>query len=612
MQDAETASFLDEWDVAVAALRFRAEDLERPADLYAETTFLRDLTAKRSQVVFGRRGTGKTHLLLSVLELYRQNFDDWNAVPVLVNGQQLRDNLVGTMKVPQLRAIQLYVSLLRVVSEGLRDFVLNRLDPGLLDRIFGGSETTAKRSAVLAATELSDLLEAGEVVFLPHGETSEDVTRLQELEEAVGAGIGVKATTSLLDPNNIGLNLGASYNFKSAETEKVTRAQHRVGSIVLPLAGVGALVERLLNALGDSDLVVLIDEWSEVDFQFAVQPLLLEMIRRTVAGAPRIKVKLACIPTRTRLSAQPEDADIPIGMSIPDDIVVNSRLDDVVYIDNDLEQLVPFFLALAHLHLGASSDYMRELSHEGFLQALLTSAFESEAAFLELCQASGAVPRDFLVLLRSATDKRQASNANGITMVHVRLAALELVKDVQNEVRQRRLGLQSLALFAWLYRYYVAPNHTYFLSVSDTVFTDHRIQALWDARLLHLMPWERYDPDTFTTLRLLQVHYGLCVRQRMDDAARDAKLAPRSWSCRVPGEEPVKWTELSQEGGWLSSLASFAATVAAASARLLEPTMARFRVLSDERAAELVPVHVGDDDFRNAPNEPPRSATATD
>ena len=55
---------LAEYDTAVSQLAMRAEDLTDLDGTFVETIYLQEMQAPGHQVINGRRGTGKTHLLL--------------------------------------------------------------------------------------------------------------------------------------------------------------------------------------------------------------------------------------------------------------------------------------------------------------------------------------------------------------------------------------------------------------------------------------------------------------------------------------------------------------------------------------------------------------------
>ena len=79
----------EDWYEAVTSLADRAEDIADPTATYVDTAFLATLQNKRSQIIFGRRGTGKTHLLRRLQAELLDRFSELRIVPVYIDGATL-------------------------------------------------------------------------------------------------------------------------------------------------------------------------------------------------------------------------------------------------------------------------------------------------------------------------------------------------------------------------------------------------------------------------------------------------------------------------------------------------------------------------------------------
>src|SRR5580693_4530522 len=103
---------LNAYDSTVARLATRAEDLTDFDETFVETIFPEMLEARQHQIIYGRRGTGKTHLLRLVEHRLRENFIEGGILPVYVNGSQLSQEISTVSTNPDLVALAIYVQLM--------------------------------------------------------------------------------------------------------------------------------------------------------------------------------------------------------------------------------------------------------------------------------------------------------------------------------------------------------------------------------------------------------------------------------------------------------------------------------------------------------------------
>ena len=126
----------DIWYEAVTGLAVRAEDLDDPTATYVDTVFLATLQNRRNQIIYGRRGTGKTHLLRRLQDDLLDRFTEMRIVPVYIDGATLQGS-VAFYSDPAAIALAVYVELMRRTVRQLSLFIDDQIRPGILDRLFG-------------------------------------------------------------------------------------------------------------------------------------------------------------------------------------------------------------------------------------------------------------------------------------------------------------------------------------------------------------------------------------------------------------------------------------------------------------------------------------------
>src|SRR6266566_2431009 len=79
----------DELLKGVDRIRERVETVENFTELFADANVYQSLIPLKHQVVTGRRGTGKTHILGRLKEHYRDNFASDRILPVYIDATKI-------------------------------------------------------------------------------------------------------------------------------------------------------------------------------------------------------------------------------------------------------------------------------------------------------------------------------------------------------------------------------------------------------------------------------------------------------------------------------------------------------------------------------------------
>ena len=513
------------WYEAVATLADRAEEITNPTATYVDTAFLATLQNKRNQIIFGRRGTGKTHLLRRLQDEFYARFSELRMVPAYVDGATLEGS-ISPYSDPAAIALGLYVELLRRAVSELSLFIDGQLRPGLLDRILPNTKRDQLGQVRDMANRLNRLLGQGKVRMLPMGEATSEFENLDEAVSRRRLAAGGNAAVTLSDPRSLGIKLEASVEKDLTKTATQLTTRKVAGETYLPFAEVTELIRRMLATLGDSILVILIDEWSALGDE-QVQPLLAQLLRLTARSG--ICLKLACIPGRTKLflPGAADERRNPIGLEIGDDITADVDLDSVVFVDNDIQQLAAFFMSLLQRHLGSAVPEISRASLEDFSVFVLQRRMEDSHVFAELCHASSAVPRDFINVFRQATIMQQSSGSGQMTVANVRSAA----RNVYEGKRSNLAGTRSeeLRLLDRIYRKVVIGQSSYFFLLEAPLADDPKIMELYTAKLIHRTSATWLDPTSVKSYVYYMVDYGTSIEllrkagaKAWDDLAHNA------------------------------------------------------------------------------------------
>jgi hypothetical protein len=175
----------------------------------------------------------------------------------------------------------------------------------------------------------------------------------------------------------------------------------------------GRALQRVVEALDGSRLWILLDEWSSVPLE--LQPLLADLLRRSLFPIRGLNVKIATIERRTRFREFRDCGDY-LGIEVGADVAAGLDLDHYLIFDLEDDRAQAFFRTLMFNHM-----LVRVRQPEGLGRALgspgdfVQAAFKKNA-FAEFVRAAEGVPRDAINL--AALAARYADNTSiGISEV---------------------------------------------------------------------------------------------------------------------------------------------------------------------------------------------------
>jgi hypothetical protein len=343
---------------AILQLEKRAEraDEQQLVDTFVDVGALfTALSTTDSQVIFGRRGTGKTHAIKYLGETIKRS----NEVSIYLSLDSIGSTQGlysdGGYTIAD-RATRLLVDVLNAIHNSLLDYILARDD----------ISTAAFQASDALAEAMTDVVVEGPI-------TQEQVAEGSSSQgTSTGASVALGASPSLTLGANDASRTASRYELRR-RTEGIERHRVHIGAVQ------GAL-RRLADALPGDRVWLLLDEWSSVPLE--LQPFLADMLRRSVMSIPKVTIKVAAIEHRSRFRTTGESGDY-VGMEIGADIFGDIDLDDFMVFGNDAERATEFFLRLLYRHVTAALLEMEE-EPPSTETAFLQRTFTQRPAFQEL------------------------------------------------------------------------------------------------------------------------------------------------------------------------------------------------------------------------------------
>ncbi len=446
---------MNEINTAFLKLSKRAETKENS---YLVKTFVNVgplftiLSNRDHEILYGRRGTGKTHALSYLAESIKEHGEIVINVDLRTigsNGGIFSDSSLPITE----RATRLLIDTVSFVIDGIIEDVINddknKYDLSIISPL---------------ADHLWDAIseiKVGDSVEIEINKATEQTT---SDEETSGINLSLKETTLGITSKN------TSGGSKSNSQKEVRQGveHHR-----LHFSSVFKSLEVLTNKLG-VHVWILFDEWAEVPQE--LQPYLAELIRRTILPNNGITVKIAAIEQRTNLSIFDKNKT-RIGIEEGADVSTSQNLDEYMVFDNDELKALDFFKELLYHHfIGIVENYTIKSS-----QDLINSAFTQVNTFHEFVRASEGVPRDAINILGIAATKALDSK---ISMDHIRTAARIWFSRGKEKAISNNENAHNL--LQWI-RDKVIGERNARAFLLKTNHKDDLIDYLFDARVIHLI-----------------------------------------------------------------------------------------------------------------------------
>ena len=455
-----------------------SQDILTKTFVDAEPLFIQ-LSSKNHQILYGRRGTGKTHALKFLMETVIKK----GGAPVYIDLRVVGSNgaIYSDPGRPITeRATRLLTDVLVALESELIQIAVAQID----------SSPDPKQISL----RIDDLAEAIRAVEVRGSIEKEETT-----EDAAASQSDAKAGVSL-DPSKLKVSADVagklSSSIKTSSKTKTTgrlRASIAFGTLQSALSG-------LLAVLGSPEVWLLIDEWSEIPSD--LQPYLADLLRRTVLPQKNIVVKIAAIEHRSKFAIRNSPGDY-IGLEIGADVTADINLDDFVVYDVDQKKALEFYKSLIFKHYVVSETADAEIKSA---DDLIAATFTQVPVFQEFVRAVEGVPRDALNL---AALIARISFGRKIAIEDVRKAAREWYQQDKMAVTKANVVLADVLNF--IISEVIERRRTRAF-LFPTGQSNPEIDQLYDARLLHVLkksiaskdePGRRYD--------VFKIDYGCYV-----------------------------------------------------------------------------------------------------
>jgi hypothetical protein len=407
-----------------------------------------------NQVIYGRRGTGKTHLLKYLAEKKKEEGD----VALYVDLRTIGSSgglYADTSQPVGLRATILLVDLIEELHSQIRELV----------------ERTATFDEILdkIIPSLDDIgTAATQVRVVGDTENSLTISAAAELGSDSDISIGINGSRP-------SVSASASRHRKTSSQLTKSRKQSGHETLTVRFGMLGRALSSLLKAMDGRNLWLLLDEWSSIPSE--LQPYLADLLRRSFFPVTGVCVKIGALERQSHFIDTGGPGSDYIGIDLGADTAASLDLDDFLVFRADRSHALTFFSQLLHRHLVVLTA---ELGHEFKIKTAAEFreiSFPGQA-FDELVKASEGVPRDALNIAGQAA---AYAGDKPITVQNVQLAARAyFLRDKEGKITGKAQTLLNAII-----RDCVERETRVLVLRRPRESNSSLIQILYDNRLIH-------------------------------------------------------------------------------------------------------------------------------
>ena len=390
--------------VSQLADNIRAENIEYDSyiNLYSGEENIQNIDNRNNTVIYGRRGSGKTHLLKALQERIIIDFKNKKTLPIYIDIRRIVPLLATDQDKPEINAILIFKYLMQEVAHNL---ALNIM------QISGLNEFSSPEAEIGRIRELNLDKQFSRIYLEFDGRQFTKPTSLTVHKEEIRS-LSAAAT------------LSKSPSLSGSGENKTKSATDKQQSSYISILDITNVLECILSSLDLNRITLLLDEWSEIELN--TQIYLAEILKKSFS-AISVNLKIAAIPNRTNLGRKVEQKFI--GLEDGGDIF-GYPLDMRYVFEVNKEQTKIFFNDLIYKHLNSINPPIisQLLKDQLITKNRLLNLFYTNVALNEILVASAGIPRDFINLFINSYDKfiiGSASNAKRISVKNFRSANSE-------------------------------------------------------------------------------------------------------------------------------------------------------------------------------------------
>lgn len=487
----------------------RSEDLQHYRDFFVDPINSSILEQNTKQLIYGRRGSGKTLVMGAINEKLQESVKSNNVMSFSYSAIDFRSSaeyggLIPTVKE---KTHAFFHSFVEQLSHDICNFADDILKKPTLRDYFklNGPRMAGRRDRF--ATSVLELLEAvsyGSESPLPTSlKIIEETTELEESKRNASAKADSSASASI---EEIGIGIKAYMNSEtssSSGSKAVKKIVYESARKFNPKKVKNLLVD-IIDILKLDYIIIFIDEWmslAECQVEFA------ERLRQCLFGESKISIKIAADPYQGQFNNSGQGHNFR-GIEIGGDIFEAVNL-DLPFRDQDrLHELFAeaLYKRLRHFEPSLTEIFGKLPSFNS--NYFIESIFTNKRAFMELCIGAHGLCRDFHRMFQMCTKRINWDvSQNRIDMNCVRKVIFDKTEETYGRI-VKSIDSNKL-LFGVIRPHIMQTKSRYFLIESRPDEYTAIIKDLLSKRIIHNIPMSQIHSTLRGEYDCFEIDYGI-------------------------------------------------------------------------------------------------------
>jgi hypothetical protein len=427
-------------------------------DTYADPSAIKRITNVNNQIIYGRRGTGKTHLMFALAEMLQEESDKGGQkqLPIYIDLRKILPLI--TEQEPD--SFETSVLIFKHIIDEIISNLVNNLKY-ILDI------TSLKQQPIEKEKEIHLIEQLKKINIEFDGQSFKRLGKItlsqREIQKIAGS---IRASKS---PE---ISAGKERSYEEGKEQEYTK--------YISFSQISEILGDISDSLGGLKIYCLIDEWSELPMN--LQPYVSELLKRSFIASNYV-LKIAAIPYRSKFQENFDEGK-RIGLEEGGD-VFPITLDDRYIFEIDKTSTRDFYNELLLKHLTKIDPRIMKLFNDRKKRTIeknFINQFFTNHSLSEILVASAGIPRDFINLFINSFENKTI--AKRISLKNVRKATSEWYctdkkEEVEKDPTIKRLfeGIVGKVI--------IEKKSTHFLIPKKFADNKH-IKKLIDLRVLHL------------------------------------------------------------------------------------------------------------------------------
>lgn len=453
---------------------------------------LDELMRHENQVIFGRRGTGKT-TIFKAFNYYVNNINK-DKYPNVSCWYARMDQCI-----PNYNELEKDISLDDIVTYCIRKFLT-----GFVEFLCQEYDIKEKKHIFLYNSDLvsdkllylSEIIQEGSKVnqSLTQSETENYKTSMKK-----GGGLS-------LDVSNRSFRnwIRAHIGFQKNKIKEIGSTKEKRYVYKIDINEIKAKIDELLQMMKYETLYICIDEFTQIDrdISYTIQPQIAQILKQLFFNSEIIVVKIASVWNESRMQTRQING-IREGLELGNDIFTNNELNLDTMFDHNNEKAYKFFSDILVneflLYKKTVSDSEKE-----FLEKYIVDEIFSKGSFKQLVCGSQGIPRVFVKMLNTCISKINTLKQDKIS---VDIVYESIIDNYMNEVRQTIPYSSPICTEIDDY-VRLTKNRFFFVAIHEYDRYVNFFDGLVANNALHQCPSEQLPRLLRNKYKMFFVHYG--------------------------------------------------------------------------------------------------------